>query len=280
MIAGFIVAGSAMPMIDALGWTMAVGILTVIATLVMTPIRFAAVERDRVRTDSTSICDSLTLLRQHQPMKVFYIAVFLAAASNTALVVANYFAIYNLGSTEWVAPLLIAQLLPGLVLAFFIPKLIQRFGKKNIFVGGMLFGALFGFVQYFVGYENAYLVIFLQSLKSVGAFLPMLLIGMFSADFVEYGHHQTGHRLEGIVFSVQTFATKFTQAVATGLGGVLLSWVGYVANQPQSPDTLDGIFVLFTLIPAFGGIAGAIFMQRFYVLKESEVQSMIDEIRN
>ena len=277
LIAGFIVAGTTMPLIEELGWTMVVGILAAVATLVMTPIRFFAAERYRASSKVPSLADSLTHLKNHRPLLIFYSAVFLTAAANTALVAGTYFAIYNLGGTQWVAPLMVAQMLPGLVLAFFIPLLIRHLGKKTIFIGGMLFGATFGVVQYFVGYENPYVVIALQSLKSVGAFLPMLLFGMFSADFVEYGHHATGRRLEGIVFSIQTFASKFTQAISAGLGGILLSWYGYTPNIEQNAETKEGIFVMFTLLPAVGAVLGALVMYRFYTLTETEVQSMIDQ---
>ena len=59
----------------------------------------------------------------------------------------------------------------------------------------------------------------------------MLLFGMFCADFVEYGHHATGRRLEGVL-------------------------------------------VMFTLLPAAGAVLGALVMYRFYSL--TEVQAIID----
>jgi len=102
---------------------------------------------------------------------------------------------------------------------------------------------------------------------------------MFSADFVEYGQYHMDRRLEGITFSIQTFMTKLTQAIAAGGGGILLGLWGYIPNIDQSAETLNGIFVLFTLVPAVGAMLAAWVMWKFYDLAETSVQGMIDEMR-
>ena len=279
LLAGAIIAGMGMPFIESMGWTPAAITLAVIAMVSMIPIRFFAIERvQRIDQAHPSTRETLQYLRSHRPMIVLYMALLAAFATNTALVATNYFAIYNLGGgeTTLVAPLLLSQLAPMFVLVFMLPWLIRRFGKRQIYIWGSILGAVFGLVQYFIGYENITLVIILNMFKSTGMFLPLLLLGMFSADFVEYGQHHQGRRLEGIAFSIQTFATKFTQAIAVGIGGLLLSFYGYVPNVEQSEDTLEGIFALYTLFPAFGALASAWIMYQFYDLKEADVQNMID----
>ena len=269
-----------MPMIEALGWTKAALTLSVVAMVAMTPLRFYAIERYRQRhQQSVTLAENISYIASHRPLKIFYCALFFAMAFNTTLAVGNYFAIYNLGNgaTDWVMPLMMSTFLPMLLLAPLILWLIRRFGKKNIFIGGMWVGAAVSLLQYVVGYGDIVTVLLLSGVRSGALILPLLLMGMFSADFVEYGHSHLGQRLEGMAFSIQTFMTKFTQAVAVGAGGILLGAIGYLANIEQTADTLQGIFVLFTLVPAAGAVIAAIILWRFYNLEEVDVQRMIDD---
>lgn len=115
--------------------------------------------------------------------------------------------------------------------------------------------------------------------RNIASFLPLMTMGMFSQDFVEYGAYHTGKRTEGVAFSVQTFATKFTEAIGAVLGGFLLESVyGYVPNAEQSASTIQGLFQMYTLYPIIGLAAAVIIMVFFYKLKESDVQDMINEM--
>ncbi|WP_342805090.1 glycoside-pentoside-hexuronide (GPH):cation symporter [Alteromonas sp. M12] len=281
LIAGITVAAATMPLISLYGWTETVTVLCIIAMLIMIPIRYFAVERIKSTKKShsdVSLKASWNYLKNHQPMKIFYIAILISTGTNTAAIATNYFAIYNLGNgeTTWVAPLMVAAMLPVFILAALTPLLIKHFGKKNLYIWGTLIGSGFSLLQYFIGYESIVVVIILQILKSAPVFLPLLLLGMFSTDFVEYGNYHNKKRLEGTVFSLQTFATKLTQALAAGICGILLGWIGYVANTEQTPEVLHGIFVLYSLVPVFGGVLSAWIMYKFYHLKESRVQEMIN----
>lgn len=73
------------------------------------------------------------------------------------------------------------------------------------------------------------------------------------ADVDDYGEWKTGKRITGISFSGNIFFIKVGLAVAGAMVGFLLSTYGYQAGAAQqSPQALDGIVMLFTLIPAVG----------------------------
>ncbi len=282
MVAGLVVAGTGMPLIQAMGWTQTVVILSVIAMIIMIPIRFKAIERytDAERKTST-LKESLALTKSHKPMIVFYIALFFTMSSNLSLAVGSYFAIYNLGDGEmtYVMPLMMAGFLPMLPMALLLPTMIRRWGKRNLLVCLLTAGSLISLFQYFYGYESATSVLVLSFIRNAALFTPLLLLGMFSTDFVEYGEYHFKSRLEGITFSFQTFMTKLTSAFAAGLGSILLGMWGYAANQVQTPDTLNGIYLMYTVFPAIGSLIAAFVLWRWYDLKEVEVQRMIDELR-
>ena len=110
--------------------------------------------------------------------------------------------------------------------------------------------------------------------------IPMLIYGMFTADCMEYGAYTTKHRTEGLAFSIQTFVTKLGGALASAFSLWLLQYFGYLQQSAtQSPQALNGIWALMTIIPSGGYIVMLIIMLFFYDLKESDVQRMVDEMK-
>jgi len=59
--------------------------------------------------------------------------------------------------------------------------------------------------------------------------------------------------------------------------GAYLGWAGYVANQPQSPETAQAIKVLITLVAAGALLASALVMH-FYRLDARAHARLVHEI--
>ncbi len=69
------------------------------------------------------------------------------------------------------------------------------------------------------------------------------------ADTVDYSEWTLGKRSEGVIFSMNSFAIKFGQAVGGSIIGYGLTAIGYEANQPQTARTLMGIRILIAVVP-------------------------------
>ena len=84
--------------------------------------------------------------------------------------------------------------------------------------------------------------------------LPYPMVG----DSLDYLEWKTGERMEGICFSLNSFVTKFNNAV--GVLGVIVGLMAVGYEQPlvsgeflvQSDATRNGMFALATLVPAIG----------------------------
>ncbi|MBW4197930.1 MFS transporter [Enterobacter cloacae subsp. cloacae] len=77
---------------------------------------------------------------------------------------------------------------------------------------------------------------------------PILWAMMSDVD--DYGDWKFGKRLTGISFAGNLFMLKMGLAVAGAIVAWILSWTGYVANQAQqNPQTLQGIIMMFSLLP-------------------------------
>jgi len=87
-------------------------------------------------------------------------------------------------------------------------------------------------------------------------------------DTVEYGQWNSGVRDDSIVFGLSQLISKAGTGIGVGTIGLLLSFIGYSANQVQGEATLQGIRQATFLIP-FVCILGSVAIIYFYPLDAS-----------
>lgn len=201
--------------------------------------------------------------------------------TNTLQIMAAYFANSNLGDEGMYMVIMAVAILPVIVAAPFLPKLIEKYGKKRLTVFCSIATILLSLLQYLSGYQNLILFLLLASVRVLFMQVPMMLYGMFTADCIEYGAYINGERTEGIAFSLQTFVTKLGGAFCNTLCLFLLGIYGYVGKAAeksvvQSPHALHGIWVIMTLVP-IGGYLVMLFIMSIYKLDEKQVHEMIVE---
>jgi len=132
--------------------------------------------------------------------------------------------------------------------------LVERFEKRNLLFTLTVLNAAAMAVFYVIPPDAFWLMVAVNCLGT--AFMgptPALVWSMY-ADCADYGEWRTGRRSTALVFSTLQFGQKVGLAVGSGLVGLILGWVGFVANEAQAPGTLEGIRVTFSLLPAALGI--------------------------
>ncbi len=280
MIATVIAMAVFMPVVTATSWTTAIIIMMVLAFLTMIPIKYYAVERIvHDRGNGITLKDIFIFIKSNKYLLIFYSAFLITGIFNTVMVVQTYYAKYLLGDANLVSILGITGMAPILILLPLLPRMIKKVGKKKIYVYSALIGIGANVALYFSGYNNLTMVIIFNAIRTATAFAPMMMMGLFSADFVEYGNYVSGKRAEGISFSVQTLATKFSQAIGAVLAGFMLEKVyHFVPNVDQSVATMNGIHFMYSMLPTIGMVIGVIIIIFFYKLEEDDVQRMIDEM--
>ncbi|MEO0981268.1 MAG: MFS transporter [Pseudomonadota bacterium] len=113
--------------------------------------------------------------------------------------------------------------------------------------------------------------LFLFPPQTEGLFLALIVVmgfgnGAFVVTFwsmlpdtVEYGQWRSGVRDEGLVFGINQLALKAASGLGIGVLGFLLEAVGYIANQPQTPETIHGLRQVSILVPlACGAVSAAL----------------------
>ncbi|MEQ8692767.1 MAG: glycoside-pentoside-hexuronide (GPH):cation symporter, partial [Pseudomonadales bacterium] len=161
-------------------------------------------------------------------------------------------------------------LLGQLVGALITPTLTRYFEKHLlVFCMGVMHAVLLG-VCYFIPPE-AYSWIVVVHSAGVFTFgvIITLLFSMYT-DCAQYGEWQTGKQTAGLVVSASMFSLKFGTALGGAIPGFMLAWFGFVANTDLTDLAIEGIRLMFNLVPAVFFAAGGVLMF-FYRLNRETV---------
>jgi GPH family glycoside/pentoside/hexuronide:cation symporter len=139
----------------------------------------------------------------------------------------------------------------GMMAGVFISTPIKKlFDKKTLLIFLLIASVFLGGVFYWLPAENFVLLSVMNFLWAVAAgAIPVFLFAMFT-DVADFHEWKFGFRATGLVISGIMFAIKMGVALGGFLLLQLLDVFGYVANQPQTPEAVRGIKMLFSLIPA------------------------------
>jgi GPH family glycoside/pentoside/hexuronide:cation symporter len=127
---------------------------------------------------------------------------------------------------------------------------VKLFGKKPLIIAITLISAAVELLFFFLPPDNFTVLV---AANVVWALLagatPVLLFAMY-ADVADFYEWKFKRRATGLVTSGIMFAIKFGIAIGGFVSMQLLALFHYVANQPQTPEAITGIKLLFSVIPA------------------------------
>jgi GPH family glycoside/pentoside/hexuronide:cation symporter len=167
----------------------------------------------------------------------------------------------------------------SLVGALLVPLIVRRIGSKPAFV--LLFViAIFSTASFYLLKPDQLGLIFaINALGSItGGPLSALVAAMY-ADTADYAEWKTGRRATGLVFSASIFAQKFGWGWGGGLSLIILNAVGFVANQTQTAETLQGLLKLMSIYPALCGVLAILILVIFYPLNEAKMAQISADLK-
>jgi len=173
---------------------------------------------------------------------------------------------------------LLETLITIAVMAIFSPRLLQRFGKRNMSLAGVLI-AFIGHVIFLLNPYDFNWVVFSCVVRGIGFAPVQSVIFGFLGDAVEYGQWKTHIRQEGLIFSGGSVGTKvgsgLTSAIITGM----LSYAGYVssttASAVQPESAINMIVNTYVWGPIFVWVVLFVLLY-FYKLDKQYPQIMRD----
>ena len=276
-IGGLLVAIAVPILFPAVGWPATVIILSILGFLTTFPIAFKAKERFFTEVQNPSFMDLIRYLLKNKYLLIYHGALILVSLSNTASPVQSFFAIHNLGSTDYIATIAMVATVPMILAVFLAKPLLNRFDKVYIAVFCILAAPLVGIVMYFVGYENLTVLYAFIAIRAIFGAMSVVLVAMFSADCAEFGNYVTGDRAQGVSFSIQTFTAKITAALSSSICMFVLGILGFIEgeNVQQSASTIAAIWSLYTWVPVITAVLAAALLAFGYKLRQKDVAYMI-----
>lgn len=268
-------------------FTILAGIFSLVALISYALCYHWTTERVRIEpntSENVSLTKSLSkLLRNRALLSIMASSVFLLLVMILIQSMNNYIFPFYYGSSAGVS--MVNFLMPLITLLIAMPlasKLTTKYGKKEVSSVVMFIAAAVYGVLYVLRPENMYIFM-------AGVIIAFMSVGIFNAvvwacvtDVIDDLEIETGQREDGTVYAVNSFARKVGQALAGGAAGWALTFIGYNAGAggQQTPEVLDGIFNISTLIPTLGFLITGLILAFWYPLskkKTLENQHILNE---
>ena len=161
---------------------------------------------------------------------------------------------------------------------FFIAMLVKKYGKRNVFVLGLVLDIVGMLVLNFSGGAMS-LIAISSVIRGIGNACGGATMWAMVSDTIDYGEWKTGVRTEGLVNSACSFGYKIGNGIGSALLGLILEIGGYVGEAAtQSASAITSIRVCFVWIPIGVYVAGLLIM-RFYHL-DREFAGIIEDLKN
>jgi GPH family glycoside/pentoside/hexuronide:cation symporter len=167
-----------------------------------------------------------------------------------------------------------AAMITGVILTKWFSKILD---KKNTYAGFLAGSAILSALFYFV---QPHQVILIYAFNIVISFLlgPVAVLQWaIYTDTADYAEWKFKRRATALVMAASLFALKLGVTFGGAIIGWVLAYFQFVANQPQTPETMNGIVLLMTVFPAIAGIIGGVLMI-VYPLTNSMMVTIEEEL--
>ena len=172
------------------------------------------------------------------------------------------------------------SMVPAIALAPLAVPLVRRFGKKELGVFGSFCGAVACFALFFLHTRSVWTYIIVNFFGFLGFGIFNLIMWAIITDIIDDREVQSGRREDGTVYAVYSFARKGGQAIAGGLGGWALGWIGFDSSaQVQTSAVTEGIYTIATLLPAILYTAVGLSLLFIYPLSRRRVEENTEILR-
>lgn len=180
----------------------------------------------------------------------------------------------------------IAQYLPMALMIPFVPKLVKKYGKKELSAVGAFFSAAAAIACFVIkpGRDQSWLFMILLFIIGFGYSFVSITNWAVVADVIDYQEYKTGIKSESAIYAVYTFCRKLGQTIADYGGLMLLGKVGYdvqiMANAGYVEGVSEGILKVCTLIPAITYTLIFILYKFAYPLTKERLEPIYEKVHS
>lgn len=161
----------------------------------------------------------------------------------------------------------------------------KKMEKKKAFLisqGISIFGYILLWFLFVPG--KPYMFIYALPFFSFGIGSLFVLMMSMTADVIDLDELNTGKRREGIFGAIYWWMVKFGFAIAGGLSGLILTFVGFdsTPDAVQTEEAITGLRIFFSAVPILGTLIAIAVMWNYSVSEEraNEIRAELDERKN
>jgi GPH family glycoside/pentoside/hexuronide:cation symporter len=286
MLAQLIIQGLALPMVhyfgqgnSAKGYQFTMGIFSALAVILFF-ITFSTT-KERIQpapNQKSTLKEHFGDLLKNGPwlaMFVLTVILFITLAMRGSVVL--YYFKYYVGQEHLFSLFNVFGTVATIIGIFFSKGLAMRFGKRNVFIGGLSATTIFTALFIFLPPPAIQLMFITEILRQFAYGFTIPLLWAMMADVADYSEWKNKRRATGIIFSAIVFGLKAGLGFGGAITGFMLSLYGYVPNVEQTASTLNGIRLTMSIFPAvtFGICIVCLFFYK--INKQTEIQ-ITDEL--
>jgi glycoside/pentoside/hexuronide:cation symporter, GPH family len=183
--------------------------------------------------------------------------------------------VFNLSIENFTSSFMMSGTIATVIGAVLTGWFIKILDKKTTYLGFLIMSSILCTSFYFIQPQNVLMIYFLNLLVSFFFGPVSVLQWAMYTDTADFSEWKNNRRATGLIMAASLFALK----LGLSLGGAVVGWVlayhGFVANQVQSPESMRGVMLLFSVYPALFGIIGGVLM--FFYPLTNKMMAKIEE---
>lgn len=269
---------------ERIGFLISSAIFAILGSALFQVVGLGTREKIAPSEEKYSLIDNFKIMWRNKPFRKIMISGIVGSPKMLLMLAAMPLITYYFASKSPVMALLYMIILGGALFAgnlgvmAFVPKLNEKYSKKNLYLWGNAIGIppyLGVFFMYLIDPTNLvawYWIIIAAILfffAGISTGLTLVVQTYMIADCVDYEEHERNVRPDGVFFSGQTFIAKITMGIATLLSGLIYEIYGFTdanvnkvnayvsAGQqprlvPEFAPYMKALFIMVSIPPAIG----------------------------
>lgn len=189
-----------------------------------------------------------------------------------------YYLSYNLDMKDMVA-FVNSMASAGILSIIAIPFICKFISKRSTWIIGLIM-AIIGEILIFLAGANIYVMVIGWVISNLGSMIACSMPFAMLGSAVDYGEYKTKVRSAGFLTA---FGSTFCIKAGSGLGTAISAWIiaaaGYIPNQVQSIDSLNGIIFAFIWFPVIMFLLAAIPLLFYKKYEKMETEIRLELIK-
>lgn len=180
-------------------------------------------------------------------------------------VVGTFYMLYYLERPDLIGAYMGISMGTGIITSIISPMIMKKVPANTLSKVGFIMQVAAGVVVFFVGTKSIPVLFICFAGVGLATGILMVTITTMLAQTAGYIAQTKGQGADGVCFSMNSFAIKVGQAIASALVSFLLAMTGYVANAKQTETALMGILLSRSLLPAAIAVLGLVFVSMWKI---------------